>query len=214
MDVEVDNQRVGYMNHAQEINKIIQFAAQRPGFQGEGYQSFEGQTSNNLKQTLEKANLFFTCSVLGMEAVSHVIEDQAMSLGGKFRFYTAFQKFSRLKPQESRYRKLLTLGNPVYIFGIPDGPVWSDPNLKQINLERPSSPDVPNLSQNWFVVLNNPQFVSMALVARELPTNQRPVGAPDKLVYRNFEGFWTYDKDVISAVVTILDDYIEQNQLN
>ena len=148
---------------------------------------------------------------MGMEAVSHVIEDQALTLGGKFKFYTAFQKFSRLKPQEGRYRKLLKLGNPIYIFGIPDAPLWSDDNLKVIALDRPADPDTATLSKNWFVVLNNPQFVSMALVAHELPNRQRPVGAPDKLLYRNFEGFWTYDREVIGAVVTILDDYVEQN---
>ncbi len=198
------------MNHAQEINKLIELSAKRPDFAPKGFQPYENQASNDLFQVLNKANLFFTCSVLGMEAVSHVIEDQALTLGGKFEFYTAFQKMSRLRPQKERYRRLSQLGQPINLFGIIDTEVWNEPNLNFIRLEKPVDTE-PSLSQNWFVILNNPQFVSMALVGRELPPNNRPVGAPNKLVYRNFEGFWTYDKDIIGLVVSILENYIEEH---
>jgi DICT domain-containing protein len=194
------------MNHATELNKLIEVAARRSDFNAQGYRTFETEENSQLAKALKAANLFFTCSVLGMEAVSHVIEDQALNLGGKFRFYSAFQKMSRFRPQEERYRQLFRLGNPIYVFGIPDVPVQQQPNMQFVPLER--SDNLNTLAHNWFVVLENPGLVSMALVARELPSNPRPVGAPDKLVYRNFEGFWTYDKDIISSVVRILDDFI------
>ena len=200
------------MNYAVELDKIIELASDRSDFTPQGYRPFEQEQTADLRQNLKKANLFFTCSVLGMEAVSHVIEDQATNVGGPFEFYSGFQKFSRIRPQEARYRRLVTLGNPIYLFGVPDVSVWEHPNLKKVLLAPPQHEE-HNLAHNWFVVLNNPQFVSMALVARELPNaTSRPVAAPNKLLYRNFEGFWTYDKDVITVVVDILQGYIKEHQ--
>ena len=138
-----------------------------------------------------------------MNAISHVIEDQAVTMGQAVRFYASFQKFSRVQPQQARYRQLLAAHIPVYLFGIADAPLWADPYLKPVTLASPTQPDQPSLTHNWFVVLNNPQFVSMALVSRELPNTTKPLHAPDKLLYRNFEGFWTYDKAVIGQVVEI-----------
>jgi DICT domain-containing protein len=71
-------------------------------------------------------------------------------------------------------------------------------------------PGKPDLSQNWFVILDSPELVSMALVARELPANSRPRSAPNSLLYRNFEGFWTYNREIISQTVAVLEDYIRQ----
>ncbi len=194
--------------HAGQLNKLIQVAAQRVDFDIQGYRSFETENQANLTRSLKGANLFFTSSVLGMEAVSHVIEDQALAIGGKFRFYSAFQKFSRVKPQTVRYQQLASLGNPIYIFGQPDAKLLVLPNLHAVELQPCAGPD---LTHNWFVILHNPNFVSMALVCREIPpATNRPRGAPDKLLYRNFEGFWTYDQTVISEVVAVLDDFIRQ----
>lgn len=193
------------MDHAEQLNNLIDIVSN--SVEKIGYNGYENQSALD---KLRDANVFFTTSVLGMQAISHVIEDQAMTLGGSFRFYTAFQKYSRAKNQQVRYRKLLEVKNPVYLFGIPDVSLWKDPNLIEVSLDTTIIPGQPHLSRNWFVILYNPQLVSMALVSREVPSKPRPAGAPDKLVYRNFEGFWTYDMNVISEVVTILDGYIEQ----
>jgi DICT domain-containing protein len=200
------------MNYAEELSKLIEIASRRTDFQTVGYRSFEQEHQRKLNEALKSSNLFFTTSVLGMEAISHVIEDQAINTGGKFNFYSGFQKFSRLKPQEERYRKLSRLGNPINIFGVPDIEIWNYPNLKVVNLVSPRAPEEYNLAHNWFVVLNNPQFVSMALVASELPRPKLAVRNPDKLVYRNFEGFWTYNQLVINEVVNILDSYINSGK--
>jgi DICT domain-containing protein len=202
------------MNHAEEINKLIYFAAQRANHPNDNFRAFEEEAPGNLTSTLQNSNLFFTTSVLGMQAVSQVIENQALSLSSPFKFYSAFQRFSRLKPQEERYQQLLARGNPVYIFGLPDAPVNPAPNLHIINLEESASLDQPSLANNWFVILNSPQMVSMALVARELLATNRPRNAPDKLIYRNFEGFWTYDSEAVLQLTAILDDYIQQANSN
>ena len=47
----------------------------------------------------------------------------------------------------------------------------------------------------------------MALVANELPRHKNTFSST-KLLYRNFEGFWTYNQAVIDQVVGILDDYM------
>jgi DICT domain-containing protein len=198
------------MNHAQDLNKLIETASRRADFQSSGYRSFETENQADLDTALQAGNLFFTTSVLGMEAISHVIEDQALNIGGNFSFYTGFQKFSRMKAQQERYKKLCKTGNSINIFGIPDTQPWLDePNLHVITLNKVPSPAEPNLAQNWFVVLNNPKFVSIALVAHELPGAKNPPRGVTRLVYRNFEGFWTYNQAVIDQLVGILDDYIQ-----
>src|SRR5690349_5393397 len=104
------------MNHAEELNKLIDIASRRSDFQSAGYRAFEQDNQASLGEALKSSNLFFTTSVLGMEAISHVIEDQAINLGGKFNFYSGFQKFSRLQPQEHRYKKLCQTGNRINVF--------------------------------------------------------------------------------------------------
>lgn len=196
------------MNHAEELNKLIEVASQRTDFQSTGFRAFNEEGPGTLNASLKAGNLFFTTSVLGMEAISHVIEDQGINLGGKFTFYSGFQKFSRMMPQRERYKKLCQTGNPVNIFGIPDADPWSEPNMRIITLPKVPSLDEPSLAHNWFVVLNNPRFVSMALVANELPRQRNTTRTTNKLLFRNFEGFWTYDQEVIDRVTGILDDYI------
>lgn len=193
------------MNHANKLNAII--AATNKDNKTSRFNSLSPEIAQSVSHT---PNTFFTSSVLGMEAISHVIEEQALKTNKPFRFYSAFQKFSRFKPQEERYRKLVATRNPIYVFGLLDAELWKAPNLYKIPLDAKHYEDEASLIDNWFVVLHNPEFVSMGLIARELPNPERPTHARDKLIYRNFEGFWTYDKEVINSVVEILDDYIEQ----
>lgn len=192
---------------AARLNALIEQQAGQ--LQNKGYQKLTQQTE---AETLNNSNIFFTTSVLGMKAVSHVIEDQVLSMGDKAQLYAGFQRYSRLRSQQQRYEKLLEARVPIYLFGVEDAILPQNPYLHPIALTEPIKSEAVSLSKNWFVVLYNPQFVSMALVTRELPSPERPLNAPDKLVYRNFEGFWTYDKEVIEQVVTILDDYIQEQQ--
>ncbi len=197
------------VDHATQLNDLI--IASATNLTDVGYKELE--KPENLT-VVKNSNVFFTSSVLGMQAVSHVIEDQALTIGGSHKFYSGFQKFSRAKLQQERYQQLLKNQNPIYLFGVPDAELWHDPYLKQVPLTPTDDPTKPDLSQNWFVILHNPMFVSMALVSREFPNPNRPANAADKLVYRRFEGFWTYDLEIIGQVVAILDDYLESHQLN
>jgi|GEM_PF-2402104 len=192
------------LEHAVQLNNLIRASA--TDLTDVGYKELE--KPENLTP-LKNSNVFFTSSVLGMQAVSHVIEDQALTIGGSHKIYSGFQKFSRVKHQQERYQQILKNQNPIYLFGVPDAELWQDPFLKPVPLPYSNDFSKPNLNQNWFVILHNPKFVSMALVSRELPNPNRPANAADKLVYRRFEGFWTYDLNIIGQVVGILDDYLK-----
>ena len=196
----------GYYRAASQLNAMIENEAQR--LPSQSNLDFANQTGLE-KGSQAARDVFFTTSVLGMTSISHVIEDQALAMGSSIRFYSSFQKFSRVRPQEERYRQLLAAQIPVYLFGMKDDPLWVDPNLHLIALPGLDDALTPSLTNNWFVVLDNPNFVSMALVSHELPRVERPAMSPDKLVYRSFEGFWTYNKEVISHVVSILDEFIK-----
>lgn len=193
------------MNPANQLNNLIEMACRRSDFEHRSILPSSYKDQSTLNQILDSKNYFLTSSVLGMEAMSNVIEDQAIRTGGKFSFYTGCQKLSWLKPQQERYKKLCQLANSVTIFGLLDDVSWNYPNLKVVGLENQPSFETPGstLLHNWFVVLSNPQFVSIALLAREIP------GAKTlkKTIFRNFEGFWTYDQPIINEIVKILNCY-------
>jgi len=190
------------MECAARLNKIIETVC--PKFPHAGYTTFENKTQLD---ALKSTNVHFTTSVPGMNAISHQIEEEAASFGMPFRFYSAFQKFSRVRPQARRYVRILQTHNPLFLFGVPDVVLWKAPNLIEVTLDEPLVPGYPYLANNWFVVLYNPDFTSMALVSREVDGF---FGAPLPIHKREFEGFWTYDQAVISQVVELLDEYIEE----
>lgn len=202
------------MNHSTELDRLIQIARDNSLSRRDTFRFFEEESAVSLTNTLKTQNLFFSTSVLGMIAISHVIEDQALNNGGNYHFYAGFQKFSRFVPQQDRYSKLCQSGNLINVFGFPDfQPSIIYPNFKVFNVTKPLYSEEPGLSHYWFVILNDPNFVSMALVAKELPRirlrEDNRYTNSTKLIYRNFEGFWTYDQPVITEVTNVLDNYIK-----
>lgn len=185
---------------ANQLSKLIDQVARRANGQAESFSAYS---------TLPLDKAFFTTSVLGMQAISHVIEDKVMEMAEtspETRFYSAFQKFSRMKPQMRRYHNLTSRHIPINVFGIADVPLWQDDYLRPIVLPETQGERLA-LSHFWFVVLHDPNFVSMALLGRELPSGW-PTRFSDKVMFRNFEGFWTYDNQIINQIVALLDDYI------
>lgn len=186
---------------ANQLGKLIDQVAGRANGQVQPYDTFSN---------LPLDNAFFTTSVLGMQAISHVIEDKVMELEVKpnpeTRFYSAFQKFSRMKPQISRYHRLTSRHIPINVFGVADAPLWEDSYLHPVILSESNGERIA-LSQFWFVVLHDPKFVSMALLGRELASGW-PTRFSDRVIFRNFEGFWTYDNQIINQIVAILDSCI------
>ena len=207
------------MNRVAQLDRLIDRAAGRNDFKQHGWRSFESEDAEALSAELQNHNIFYTASIIGMESISHVIEEQSVKLDQAFRLYTTFQSLSRFRPQETRYKSILKLGQPVYIFGMPDAPVRvKDPNLHVVELREPVIAGQPHLCNYWVVALLSPKFISMALVARELPSilPKRTTGTlhGNKMLYRNYEGFWTYDQSIINEVTAVLEEYIEQRPMS
>ncbi|HEX2913600.1 MAG TPA: DICT sensory domain-containing protein [Chloroflexia bacterium] len=207
------------MYYASQIVRMIDEVAARSDFnnlrQASGLDGAATRAAVNFVPSPAIGNALFTNSVMGMQAISHVIEDQALKMtpNQPFTLYSAFQKFSRVRPQEARYRRIVNTGNRVCLFGVPDYPLWHAPNLELVALEEHAlEPGTPEMSDLWFVVLNSPGFVSMALVARELPSLTPRNKSTGALLYRDFEGFWTYDPKLIGQLVNILEEFKAANQ--
>jgi hypothetical protein len=222
------------MKHAERLRNLVDLAANREDFKPADGRPAKIGSREALPSELvsHKSNLFFTGSVLGMLAISQVIEDKAACfndgvvdsrLRNSFSLHTTLQKLSRLAPQEERYIRILKQGQPVYTYGIADIKMAQlAPNHHIIEFETENNKIVldrntPNMSQFWIVALYSPDFVSMAVVARELPLTvaqkfQRSVKASQvsrtvKMPERCFEGFWTYDQTIIGEIVSVLTDY-------
>jgi DICT domain-containing protein len=150
------------MSAALELAQIIKLVA---ATHKHANANFENKSQSALIEGLGSDKLFFTSSVLGMKAISRVIEDRALGAKPPSRLFSGFQYLSRFTPQAQRYHRILEAGCPVYIYGVPDALIEQKDNLRIIRLEEVSSleQEEPALSQFWFVVLDNPQQVSMAL---------------------------------------------------
>jgi hypothetical protein len=193
------------MQHALQLEELIDVAANREEREERHLRTEPDkpavviETAANVRdiassfKVTNKANLFFTASVMGMRAISHLIEDKAITSfssesseqgGNRFELHTTLQKLSRFLPQQERYRHILECGQPVYLFGVPD--VKLDNGVSNLHIVELEEKDVlldarsPNMTQFWIVALHMPGFVSMALVARELPISgfYIPASAP------------------------------------
>ena len=153
-------------------------------------------------RTLAGAPLTFTTSVLGMEAISHVIEEHTAGLGRPVEIFACFQKLSNALAQRTRYETILAAGSHVYLYGEPDWPAWDHPNLHLVAVE-PGHP----LANVWLVALCDPRHVSMALLARELPDGAGRIRRQGDLIDRRFQGFKTYDGNLINDMVEGLKLY-------
>jgi DICT domain-containing protein len=248
------------METAVQLKELIDVAANRVRVERDGKPGSERykpsvietiesvrEIASSFSGTNKAANLFFTASVMGMRAISHLIEDKAITFssenseqgGNRFELYTAFQRLSRFLPQQERYWHILERGQPVYLFGVPDVKLHSAvSNLHIVELEEKDvllDARSPNMTQFWIVALHMPGFVSMALVARELPilrlypftpTSIRKVenslynnnsysyeSKGKRKIERSFEGFWTYDQKVVVQIAFILKAYANNQRL-
>ncbi len=69
-----------------------------------------------------------------MLAISYVLEDQAAQFAGT-TLIAAFQRFSFIMPQLSRYRRIAPQLEHVYLIGVPDVDVPALPNTTFLPIE-------------------------------------------------------------------------------
>ncbi len=136
-----------------------------------------------------------------MTQMSYEIENAALLEGARGRIFAGFQRLSRFLPQAERYRKLAALSEHVYVFGLPDVSPPAVNNITYIPLERTHA-----LVKEWFVVAYGSEFYS-ALATREL-TN---IDDPDE--YRQFEGIWTFDWDMVDIIQEWLTSAVDAKPL-
>lgn len=143
-------------------------------------------------ETLNRISFRYTFSVEAMVKISHIIENAAMANPRVTDLHVSFQRLSRLRPQQARYRKLADLVNGLWLYGVPDV------DRSELDaLPRTTVIDTTGtlLESYWFVVAYGPG-VGMTLVAEEVPA----LAGPD----RYYEGFYTFELDVAYQVHAIL----------
>jgi signal transduction histidine kinase len=134
-----------------------------------------------------------------MNIISHQIEDVVIDNGLQVNFYVGFQRFSYITRQVQRYKRLAAVCRRIYVWGVPDVIPPPIPGVEYIPL-------VPTdaLAQEWFLVIDSPQFFT-ALLTHETTYGQLvPKGQ------RHFQGVWTYDPGLVSSAYLVLSQILRQ----
>jgi DICT domain-containing protein len=141
-------------------------------------------------------DLSFYTYVQALLLASHAIEDEFVQKHLSAPFYVGFQYFSRLRPQEPRYRAILRSSQRVVVFGLADVPLWYEPRFEcvAIDVQRGTG-----LERFWFVVTKGPDWNS-ALLAENLAG-----GFSKPLDKRRYQGFWTFDPVIVERIAGTLD---------
>lgn len=101
--------------------------------------------------------------------------------------HVGFQEFSRLRTQESLYRKL-TAELDVHLYGVPD---WDLP----FDSVTPHGYDTDEIKTHWFVVVEPPENAEIrprALLAQEREPNV-------------YSGFWTSQESIVRRILDRLE---------
>ena len=144
-----------------------------------------------------KHDLSFYTYAQALLMVSHSIEDEFVQKRLAQPFYAGVQYFSRLRPQEPRYRAILRSAQRVAVFGLPDISLWYEPRLESVPIELARG---TGLERFWFVVTKGPDWRDSALLAEHLAGS-----FTEPLVKRRYQGFWTFDPLVVERIVGTLD---------
>lgn len=121
-----------------------------------------------------------------MIVASREIEQDAERYGGSL--HAGFQQLSKLRPQHRLYERLAAAGVDTHVYGQPDWTVPTDAHTIHAS-------DDPELTATWFVVLDSDdEDAKRALLAEERERDQ-------------FFGFWTFDSDIVDAILDRLDAF-------
>ncbi len=126
-----------------------------------------------------------------MILASREIEQRAYRTSGG-ELHAGFQRLSLLADQWEMYDKIADEGPETHVYGISD-----------LELPTPSlvvhDDDVPEIRRVWFVAFDAPEGATdCALLAEEREPNK-------------FYGFWTYDSDTVSHILSHLRETYSEN---
>ncbi|MGJ3239265.1 MAG: DICT sensory domain-containing protein [Anaerolineae bacterium] len=129
-----------------------------------------------------------------MNIISNQIENSTLIDGAETVVFSAFQRYSRFKPQMKRYRQLAKQAKHIYVFGVPDDDLPAIDNVTYVPLK-----ESDQLAQEWFLVSYGRDYFT-ALATEEVTH----IDDPDH--QRQFKGVWSFD----IAVVSMLYDWLSQ----
>jgi hypothetical protein len=120
-----------------------------------------------------------------MILASREIEQRAWRTGDG-ELHARFQRLSLLEDQWDMYNKLVDGGTETHVYGVSD---WDFPDSSSLVVH---DDDVSEIRNSWFVVFDAPETgADCVLFAEERKPNR-------------FYGFWTYDSDTVSEILSYL----------
>ena len=154
-------------------------ATEQPPEREERYREFLSALADTTFSSLNRRHML---------AASREFEDRAYRVGAG-RFYAGFQGLSKLRDQLSTYRGLGRVGLEVHVYGAPD---WAPPYLDGVVVHPTEAAEV---AESWFVAFDGggEDDQKCALLAEDRGDDR-------------FHGVWTYDPDLVDALV----DYLER----
>ncbi len=138
-----------------------------------------------------------------MLQMSHAIEDVIIARRLSCELYVGFQRLSLLNAQASRYAEILASAQYVYAYGLDDAPLADDllqytrTLLRFVVQPRHGS----DLLWFWFLVVDDPSFKTVLLAQQDSGYlwNRRLVG-------RSYQGFWSFDPQIVRQITPTLRD--------
>lgn len=120
-------------------------------------------------------------------ATTREFEDRAYRVGDG-RLFVGFQRLSNVRDQLPTYRELGDVGLEVHVFGTPD---WAPPSIEGVVVHPAETGEV---AESWFVAFDGGG-----------DDDQKCALMADDRGDRTFHGIWTYDPELVDALVDYLD---------
>ncbi|MEO1164553.1 MAG: DICT sensory domain-containing protein [Chloroflexota bacterium] len=127
-----------------------------------------------------------------MTIISNQIENSTLIDGAETVIFSAFQRFSKFKPQMKRYRKLAEQAKQIYVFGVQDEELPAIENITYVPLK-----ETDQLAKEWFLVSFGRDYFTA--LATEETTH---FDDPDHT--RKFKGAWSFDIAVVDTLYSSL----------
>jgi len=148
-------------------------------------------------------DLAFHADTRSMLQMSHAIEDTIITRRLPCELYVGFQRLSLMNAQASRYADIFSNAQFVYAFGLDDAPLdhgslRAAQNLLRFVVQPRHGSD---LLWFWFLVVDYPGFQTALLAQQDSGYlwNRR-------LAERSYQGFWTFDPQVVRQITPTLRD--------
>ncbi|MBX0321509.1 hypothetical protein EGH21_00560 [Halomicroarcula sp. F13] len=185
---------VALLHHGDDLlaSESVTALAAAIDIQSDGDDAFTDRRTSDLLRQLDR-------SVFGAAAadknllvdVSHTIELLADRVGSG-RLHAGFQQLSRLvdDPRSARiYERLADTGVDVHVYGADD----TDSPLPGVTVH---GGETTELAESWFVVFDGDGD----------PTRRAALLAVERDAGEGYEGFWTYDSDIVGRVDAYLTE--------